>query len=216
MDNIKNTLQNFTITILKSYKDKLNIFNSLSDEDKRYLIYDIYGDVPIIFPKIGGELTKAFLKIGLNPLDYIPFVPDFFLYGCTDISEVIIPKHIDEINDQAFEASGIDKINLPENLDIIHQSAFSRCMGLKEIALPDNIQTIPVHCFSFCANLKTVKLPKNLYAIEHGAFTNCFSLENLTYPGTFKDFKYVVLENTWKEGAYRLKQITCSDGVFEL
>jgi hypothetical protein len=73
-----------TIYILKKFKDKLNEFHSLSNYEKETLFYDMYGEIPIAteLHKVGGELTRAFLSIGIDPLQYMaPIVPDWYLYG---------------------------------------------------------------------------------------------------------------------------------------
>lgn len=208
-----------TIYILKKFKDKLKEFHSLSNYEKENLFYNMYGEIPIAkeLHKVGGELTRAFLSIGIDPLQYMtPIVPDWYLYGQEDFTQKFtIPKNIEEINDEAFAYSGITEINFHDNFDRMHYSAFRKCVNLETVKLPPLLEVIPRYCFRECANLKSVILSKNLNYIETGAFAECPSLAYMEYPGTMDDFlgDKVSLEKGWLYGSDKLEKIYCSDGA---
>ena len=209
-----------TIYILKKFKDKLNQFPSMSKEEKKFLLYDIYGQIPIAqeLHKVGGELTKAFFAVNINPLDYLDFIPDWYLYGQEDFTQKFtIPKNVEEINDEAFAYSGITEINFHDNFDRMHYSAFRGCVNLETVKLPPLLEVIPRYCFRECANLKSVILSKNLNYIETGAFAECPSLEYMEYPGTMDDFwgDKVSLENGWLYGSDKLEKVYCLDGAID-
>lgn len=211
-------MQRYTTTILKSFKEQLNTFPNMSKDQKEDFFYNIYGQIPVAkeLHNVGGELTRAFLAIDVNPLEYVKFVPDWYLYGQEDFTQKFtIPKNIDEINDEAFAYSGITEINFHDNFDRMHYSAFRKCVNLETVKLPPLLEVIPRYCFRECANLKSVILSKNLNYIETGAFAECPSLEYMEYPGTIDDFlgDKVSLEKGWLYGSNKLEKIYCSDGT---
>ena len=218
MNNGNNKLNPYILNLFKHHKDKLANFYSLNNEEKRDLFYDFYGAIPINNKIIGGEITKIFLKLGINPLNYMNFIPDWFLYGCTDIFNINIPDNVDEINDEAFAASGLTHIDLPKKLDRLHYGVFENCANLRYIEIPDGVSLIPRNCFKNCTNLESVIFPYKLDYIETGAFKNCISLEEIIYPGRINDFLGVMvhLEIGWRQDTINLKEVKCQDGIIDI
>ena len=42
-------------------------------------------------------MTHIFLKAGINPLNYMAYIPNYFLYNTTDITQIAIPNNITNI-----------------------------------------------------------------------------------------------------------------------
>ena len=42
-------------------------------------------------------MTYIFLKAGINPLNYMTYIPDYFLHNITDITQIAIPNNITDI-----------------------------------------------------------------------------------------------------------------------
>lgn len=42
-------------------------------------------------------MTHIFLKASINPLNYMTYIPNYFLYNVTDISQIDIPNNITDI-----------------------------------------------------------------------------------------------------------------------
>ena len=91
----------------------------------------------------------------------------------SDITEVILPETIEEIRDCAFrECNKLLKINMPENLNIIGDSAFSGTQ-LATLVIPDSCTAIGSAAFYNCENLRMIVLGKGLKKINDRAFGSC-------------------------------------------
>ena len=113
------------------------------------------------------NLTRVVFE---NPdilLRYIPSASTSYseagsiFYGCSSLSEVI----------------------LPENLTSIPNSTFAYCTSLKSIDLPKGLQIIGDMAFSG-TGLESVDIPEGVFSIGVNAFRDCRSLENITLPST--------------------------------
>ena len=105
--------------------------------------------------KLNGELTTIFLSANINPLDYLDFIPDYYLYQA-DISAFTIPKSIKDIGICAFTGSMIEDISVPEGVTIIDDYAFDNCIYLQHVELPKSLKTMGSKVFGNCSNLKEI------------------------------------------------------------
>lgn len=93
-----------------------------------------------------GNITELCFKLKLNPLEYLPVVPEEFAKR-TNLAYCVIPDHIKEIRAQAFAHSSIDWIKFSKNLECISNGAFLGCKNLKEIILPSTLRCIKENAF---------------------------------------------------------------------
>lgn len=124
--------------------------------------------------RIGKNIEDVSLPDSLTTL------PNSCFYGCKNLRYVKIPSKVTKIPYEAFEGSGIEKIDLPENLTEIGGSAFSGCL-FETFRVPDSVQTIGGYAFSWCKNLKEIKLPENLTVLSRGIFEGDNCLEKVNY-----------------------------------
>ena len=158
------------------YKYIKDIKKLLSSDDGEYFLSciksgnfeELYNSLMVsdVTPETIGEFTKfLYNSTGLDLLNYLDEVPDFFLTQ-TDLIEVNVPNHITTLNDYCF--------------------AFTQ--ELKKVTLPPNLKTIGVSSFINCYALEEITLPKTLEEIASRAFEHCVDLDNINYEGTFEDF----------------------------
>lgn len=129
-------------------------------------------------------------KTGVTILMYIAF----------DTEEVTVPSYIEgypvvEIGKEAFEnCKAMTRINLPETILIIGDSAFRNCTFRKidlpqsltkigayafgntmisELIFPPEVKNINAEAFYNCRQLKKIVFPKGLLNIGDGAFMGC-------------------------------------------
>ncbi len=82
----------------------------------------------------------------------------------------------------------LDKINIPNNVYFIGQSAFAGCENLKEINISGNkINEIYECTFSGCGQLRNVTIGKGVKKIGPSAFLNCKNLKNIIIPDTVNE-----------------------------
>lgn len=97
----------------------------------------------------------------------------------------IIPSHIDDIpvkiiGKNAFRASHIYSIQLPETLVKIGDDAFNSCCILNEISFPDSVEYIGKNVCGLCSSLKNVRWSNKTLHIPPAAFYYCKKLENIS------------------------------------
>lgn len=145
-----------------------------------------------------SELTQILLSVGIDPLQYLTFVPENYLSE-SNIKQFVVPSQIDRISTAAFwDCRELVKVTLPEGLIFIEDSAFSEChkltqinlpstieyiyedafaeTALKHVVIPDNVAKVSRHCFEECKQLETVKLGKYCVRLGSGVFGNCEKL----------------------------------------
>lgn len=86
--------------------------------------------------------------------------------------EYTVPENIDILANKCFMYSGIEKINLNNNVTEIPDYAFSGCRNLKEITIPDCVMYLHSYVFKDCTNLETVNLSSELVLIGPFCFEN--------------------------------------------
>ena len=74
--------------------------------------------------------------------------------------------------------------DIPENISVIGEMAFSDNKGIKSVSLPESIVQICEDAFSGCSGLETVELKNGVTSILSCAFRDCTSLDHLTIPAS--------------------------------
>lgn len=107
--------------------------------------------------------------------------------NCRSLTGIIFSSNIKSIQDNAFESSGLDVVNLSScTLCTIGKFVFENCTNLKTVALPDNIKEIPAGLFYGCTNLTEVSLPPSVTLIDGSAFSHC-GLKAVYIPSSVKE-----------------------------
>ena len=70
------------------------------------------------------------------------------------LKEINIPNSIKEMEEGTFENSGIEKIEIPEGVQVIPKNTFKNCKNLIKIKLPKSIISISPSAFINCQQLK--------------------------------------------------------------
>ena len=102
--------------------------------------------------------------------------------GCTSLSEINLPDSVIEINDYAFQDSGLKSIDLPSGITTIGSHAFYNCDALYIINIPDSVTSIGTYAFSDCDVLSEVKLGNGLTKINSYSFDLCPAIQKIVFP----------------------------------
>ena len=102
---------------------------------------------------------------------------------------VILSNSLVKIGEGAFAyCSNISDINLPNTLKYIGAEAFE-ATAIEKLVLPANLETIGSHAFKDCKKLRIVVFNGVPRQINSGVFDGCESLERIEIPqGHTKDF----------------------------
>lgn len=152
-------------------------------------LYNYFNSKPVYLDASSiGEFTSIVLKIGVNPLENLDYIPEYFLANA-DIQNFIIPKNIKAIDARAFE----------------------NCTNLEQILIPDNVENIKTEAFYGCTNLSKLVLGRNVNKVYDRAFSNTPNLKDIEYKGTILELNQIEIypNNT---GLIN-KIIKCADGI---
>ena len=117
---------------------------------------------------------------------------------CTALKTLRIPKNVKEIAKHCFDGSGIVSLTLPENLEIIGESAFIHCAALESITIPNKVKTIEELTFAYCSALKSITISSSsssLTSIKRKAFLNT-GLKEITLPSTVAEMGSQVFDGS--------------------
>lgn len=112
-----------------------------------------------------------------------------------DITAVILPKHLLEIEESAFEKSGILSIDIPDSVELIERYAFYDCKKLCRVKLPQMLKSIKYGTFYGCSSLKEIKIPINVAVINDDAFAGCTRLKKVQISDAVARFGYRVFSS---------------------
>lgn len=103
------------------------------------------------------------------------------------LTEVIVSEGVKRIDDMGFfGCDTLQKIDLPDSLELIGEGAFWKCFLLKETTIPKKVKKINKGTFLTCSTLSRVVLPESLEVIESLAFADCISLNEIVIPNHVK------------------------------
>ena len=143
-----------------------------------------------------AELTEMLLSANINPLKYLSYIPDGFLFyeypeaaDVANITDVTLNENICEyIDEHAFTGSNITELNF-QGLGLI---------------------SIEAQAF-YSSKLTKITLPDTLERIEMSAFAYCDNLRDIWYEGTVDDWKGIQKSPMWRDGTSNLKVHTMRD-----
>lgn len=125
-----------------------------------------------------------------------------------NLTEVILPEGLLEIDYFAFANCGFEKITLPNSLQTIGTGAFSNCGNLKKIEIPAEVNKIDDDTFKDCTSLTDVAISNGVRSIGNYTFDGCSRLINLTIPESITSIGYSAFKK-----CSQLKDINIPDGV---
>ena len=124
------------------------------------------------------------------------------------ITDIVLPKYLVEIGEDAFRGSDIASVEMPNTMKRLGVHAFADCKNLKNVTLSSSLTLIPMGAFSGCealeelqvpasvkkiadlafeaSGLKEMELPMGVEMVGAGAFFNCQQLEKLAFPNSLK------------------------------
>ena len=130
-----------------------------------------------------SELTELCLESGINPLNYMDYVPEFFLSASERVTDFDIPDNVKEIKTRAFnKCYNLKSINIGKNVTTIDNDSFNKCKNLKSINIPDSVTKIKSCAFMDCENLESITLPNTILDIGFSVFEGCYNLKSIIIP----------------------------------
>lgn len=69
-----------------------------------------------------GKFTEKMLEAGIDPLEYMNYVPNFYLVGSRNIKKLRIPTYINKTGDFLLLDSNVTEVCVPKTLIVNPQS----------------------------------------------------------------------------------------------
>ena len=200
---------------LKKFLSKPEVQEALKDFniESLYNLYVVYiRDNWVGDPSI---LTQLLNTLNIDPLNYLDYIPDYFLRQ-SEIKSIIIPSYIKSIRRDAFAGcTGLTSVTIPDSVTSIGEAAFCDCSSLTSITIPNSVTSIGQSAFAGCTELKNIIIPNSVTSIGTWAFGHCSSLTSIKYTGTKNQWSKIHFGDEWDEDS-PIKTIHCIDGDIEL
>ena len=124
-----------------------------------------------------NQVTESFYEAGIDPLDYLDYIPEDYLSNNANLIEIEIPDHIKYIADSAFYGClRVTDIELPRSVEDIGDYALAGMDNLKSIYIPGKLEYLsPLgiylndsleKIYSIAANKEVLKM--NVSEIKNG------------------------------------------------
>lgn len=127
-------------------------------------------------------------------------------YDCREDFSVIVPDSVTVIETEAFGASGLTSISIPDSVTELGDACFNLCKVLTTVVFGNGITVIPENTFQASFELVDVTFGNQVTTIGPGAFQST-GLTNLTLPDTITSIADAAFRGT------KLIQITIPDSV---
>lgn len=110
-------------------------------------------------------------------------IPDYALYDCTGLMNLILPDNITSIGAHAFHNCwALRTVDMGDRVTSIGDYAFFYCQMLPSIQIPNSVKTIGIDAFRTCIAMKSITFGSGLTSIGSGAFYSCLQLKSVTLP----------------------------------
>lgn len=107
-----------------------------------------------------SELTFVLLQSGIDPLDTLGYVPDYYANNLTIIRDVKLNDEIVEVGEHAFtKCINLEHLFISSSVEEVGAWCFCKCEKLKEVTYDGTIEELKqvhMHHLSFESNVKFV------------------------------------------------------------
>lgn len=190
---------------------KVKEFIEAKDFIGLYKFIDEYGP-PNGFDWWDSLLSKL-TKLNVNVVNVNQSIPSYFALR-SPIEKLTIPEGVEVIGQKAFGSCKLLKeISFPKSLTEIKYRAFEGCESLTEVLLEHctNLIEIGEGGFHYCKSIEKVTLPGSIGPLRYQVFGGCDKLNKIVYRGTMEDFKRLTELSNWKT-QFKSIRIICNDG----
>lgn len=81
-------------------------------------------------------------------------------YKCRNLHQIQIPSSVIMIKAGAFCESGLRRVVVPENVQLIEKLAFGGCLSLEEASIENPYACLELGIFALCPSLRSLTLPR--------------------------------------------------------
>jgi hypothetical protein len=144
----------------------------------------------VVPTRVNAIRTGTFSHASLATIDFGPGSPVTLIYRQafmkSALQSITIPEGVQIIGESAFSrCTSLRNVDFSHawNLIRLEQDAFLACVLLEQVDIPNAVTFIGVRCFARCAKLRTVIVGNQVVTIKRSAFENCKVLSTVTFSG---------------------------------
>lgn len=172
-----------------------------------------WGEADVSGAGSGGSIFWQCSKLEtINIPSGVSIIPRSCFGYCIALKSVEIPANNIVIGHQAFMASGLTSIELPEGTTFSGSTAYAtalgrqfyNCTSLKSVTIPESITFMPYQVFYGCTSLNGVSLPNTITEIGFGAFGNCSSLTSFVVPDSCEKIHNIAFQQCSKLASFKM------------
>ncbi|GEM_PF-3248585 len=189
--------------------------------------YTLYADNSLVFEGAGEMYDYEFTSEGLPPWYNFKNLTDVVIEeGITRIGNyaffqltyknLSLPSTLKEIGMSAFSglSSWIKNLVIPENVEIIEQSAFANASNLKKITLSSNLKEIGNYAFS-SSGLECLMIPSNVEHIGKNAFSGISKLSFIYIPESVTTIDEGLFGSNGVDDSLQLPRVLCESEEYQ-
>lgn len=159
----------------KSYSFTLGSVNVTVSDSSDLLTYEVKdGEVTIT----GCDASATGVLTVPSTIDGYPVTAIAAnAFNASKVTEIYLPESVDTIGNNAFaNSTSLVCVDLPETVDSLGTGLFENCTSLVGAKLPSNVTSIPANTYKGCTSIETMLIPETITAIGEGAFSGCENL----------------------------------------
>lgn len=164
-----------------------------------------------------SDVTKILMDSGIEVIDYVKHIyPSMFFDTNLKDQNLVIPEHIETVQQIAYMCSNIKSVVINDNIKKIADGAFSHCPYLASVKLlSKNVDRLYDCVFSDNPNLEEIYLPETITEVSSCLFENCHKLTTINFAGTRAQWNAISKSRTWRVHS-SIVEIKCKDGVIQM
>ncbi|HKM28648.1 MAG TPA: sugar-transfer associated ATP-grasp domain-containing protein [Anaerovoracaceae bacterium] len=137
---------------------------------------------------LDGFFAQAYKPFKEDDVYYNEFIDHIEVCGCDErVTKIEIPSHIDGkpvtvVKARSFFSDDvIEKVLLPNSIEVIEYQAFANCVNLETINVPNNLKIIEENAFAYCKSIEELEPAKSVTYVGARAFAHCAKLAKLEF-----------------------------------
>lgn len=164
------------------------------DEDYKTFRVDGFIDIN----KLPNKQHPAIMEIPKEIDGAVPVAIKALAFVNVTSREVIFPKTITTIGQNAFTGSGLASVEIPATVKTVENYAFSKCQNLISATISSKVENVGNNLFENCQFLRTLTFEEGTTAISPSIAKDCNRLETVNFPETVKTIGFNAFMNCQK------------------
>ena len=171
-------------------KDGTNLIQCPAGRTGRFEIRE--GTLSVDGSAFSPQMTELYIPESFNDVEMLPWA---IRWTCEDLEKIQVSDKNPVLyvkDDILYNKDGTillgcpngkkGSVNIPENVEVISEWAFSGCSKIEKVTMPDTVNSVGNGAFYGCSSLTDIYLSANITSLDDGVFDGCMLLNRLVIP----------------------------------